>query len=115
MYYRLEKILPNNFIKKAYSLDIIGHFGYAWNKKNVLNVVDYLTQNDYIILGGDVYKINGKIILTTCDSWYYNIDNRISCVDNINFSKNAAINYINDFYCECGDEYCFSLVVDKIL
>ena len=59
MHYKIN--LPDNFPKElidtSKSLENIGVLELAWNKENSIKVIDFLNKNDYLILGGDVYKL----------------------------------------------------------
>ena len=76
MHYKIN--LPDNFPKElidtSKSLENIGVLELAWNKENSIKVIDFLNKNDYLILGGDVYKLIDENLNSTYDSWYFNKD-----------------------------------------
>ena len=65
----LEELILN-----ALDLRSVGINEFAWRYENVLEVIESLCDNNCIILGGDVYKIEDKdsFVSSTGDSWYYN-------------------------------------------
>ena len=105
-------ILPKKFIASSYSLQHLGINDAAWTYNDIGNVIEYLAQHNYIILVGDVYRLNGNVPESTYDSWYTNKTN----VDNvIAKAKSKAIDYINNYHLRNGDQYLYSLVFEKQL
>jgi hypothetical protein len=90
---------PNHLLIEYIDLNKIGFNELAWRAPKILDVIEYLYNNNYYILGGDVYTINkNKIEFSYC-GWHTNSgDSRID-------SKIKALNYIkklikidNNFY-----------------
>lgn len=103
-------ILPKNLIAHSYSLHHLGINNIGWTYNNINNVIEYLVEHNYIILGGDVYRLNGDIIKATYDSWYIDTTN----LDNIVLKgKTKAISYINNYQLQHGNHYLYSLVFEK--
>jgi len=49
--------IPSDIMKMAISLKSFGIDGYAWRARDALVVISYLSEQNAVILGGDVYKI----------------------------------------------------------
>lgn len=97
------KIILSNTI----DLKSIGINEYAWKSKYALQIINFLTSNHYIILGGDVYEEKNNLIDFTYDSWYYDGD------DDIEKSRKIAYNYITNYILENGNNSYFSIVFKK--
>jgi hypothetical protein len=54
-------LLPGNLIRNALNLQCIGIRELAWQYDFVFEVLKVLSDNNKIILGGDVYKIDVKV------------------------------------------------------
>ena len=104
-------ILPEKIVEKAYNLRSFGIVEFAWRYDSILEVINILRDNNYIILGGDVHKIEegGKIIPCIGDTWYHN---RASSPSDVNESYKKAVDYINMYHKRNGDGFCYSVVVD---
>ncbi|MBT9830305.1 Imm40 family immunity protein [Clostridium baratii] len=115
MHYKIN--LPDNFPKElidtSKSLENIGVLELAWNKENSIKVIDFLNKNDYLILGGDVYKLIDENLNSTYDSWYFNKDKFSSNREMINASMKTAKEYINKYSEMNGQEYYYSIVFIK--
>lgn len=106
--------LPDNFPKElidmSKSLKNIGVLELAWNKENSIKVIDFLNENNYLILGGDVYKAIDGELNSTYDSWYFNKDKSKSSQELLHESRNRAIEYINKYHEMNGQDYYYSIV-----
>lgn len=106
--------LPDNFPKEltdlAKSLEHIGISGMAWNLENSIKVIDFLNENNYLILGGDVYKLIDGELNSTYDSWYFDKDKSKSSQELLHESRNRAIEYINKYHEINGQDYYYSIV-----
>ena len=60
-----------------------------------------------MVLGGDVYELNGGEIIITYDSWSFSGSNFIK-----SFEK--ASEYINNYYKNNGDDFIYTLVAANI-
>jgi len=69
-----KKTLPLKMIELSISLKELGVENLAWKKEDALLVIQHLMEQEKIILGGDVYKIENKKIAHTCDSWFYQVN-----------------------------------------
>ena len=93
----MKKILTKELLKDAYHLESIGINEYAWKIDEVMQVIDYLKNNRFLILGGDVYGINNNTIQITGDSWYINKNDYESIEESFQASIVLAINYIKKY------------------
>ena len=59
-----------------------------------------------MVLGGDVYELNGDEIIITYDSWSFSGSNFIK-----SFEK--ASEYINNYYKNNGDNFIYTLIVSN--
>lgn len=106
--------LPKKFISCSKSLQQLGINNVAWNYHDVLNVIEYLVEHGYVILGGDVYNINGDILESTYDSWHTD-DASLDNQNLIAVAQARTIEYINNYHLRNGDQYLYSLVFEKQL
>lgn len=107
----MTNILPDRLIKNTLDLECIGIHEFAWEYKFALNAIKFLSDNNYIILGGDVYRINdqsGKIS-STGDSWYFN---KASDQSDVIESYKRARDYIEKYRNRNGEYFCYSIVFD---
>lgn len=102
---------PEKLIASAYSLEQLGINNVAWNYHDIMQVIDYLAQHDYIILGGDVYLMNVDKIESTYDSWYIN-KTSLSHTDFVRIAQGKSVDYINNYHVRNGNQYLYSLVVE---
>jgi hypothetical protein len=94
------------------SLKEIGLCEKAWQKDDAIQVVEYLYNNRYPILGGDVYEYEDieNSICSTYDSWYTNESDFKTAQEFLLKSKDIAINYIINYSNKNGNKYCYSIV-----
>ena len=91
--------IPSDMMKMAISLKSFGIDGGAWRARDALVVISYLSEQNAVILGGDVYKIMGNQIETAYAGWHY---------DPIT-TKNAREN-IRHFLERNGDNFIYAIV-----
>jgi hypothetical protein len=65
---KIPSHFPHNLLNKGLSLEGMGISELAWEKEDVLRVIEFLTDNTYAILGGDVYRKEGKEFISTYDN-----------------------------------------------
>ena len=106
----LPKHFPEVLINSAYSLNSIGIAGVVWMYEDVIKAIYSYTNKQYIILGGDVYRKEDDHFIPTPDGWYYNPKYNIWRED-VENSRNKAIEYIESYHTRNGDSYGYSLVV----
>lgn len=93
-------------VSEGISLTTIGINEYAWEYKNIIDIISILRKRKIPILGGDVYIIKNGKINTTFDSWYYDNISDTGYED----SYKKTIDYINIF--EAKEEtYVYSIVI----
>ncbi len=90
------------FLQKTISLEEkLGVRDLVWTYKDVIEVISFLKENGYIILGGDVLTMSKESIDYTYDNWHYDEeDSSKSC--------EYAMNYIQSY--PNKDRYIYCLV-----
>lgn len=102
--------LPESLLKVGISLESIGISELAWEYETALDVINFLEEKGFHILGGDVYSCKQNTVNSTCDSWYYE---ETSCNDFTENSKNKAIEYIIHYNNLNGNDYIYSIIFKK--
>ncbi len=101
-------ILPQELLNREIFLrDKIGVYEIGWKFDDVIKVLDIIKEKEMMVLGGDVYELNGGEIIITYDSWSFSGSNFIK-----SFEK--ASEYINNYYKNNGDNFIYTLVVANI-
>ena len=80
---------------------------YAWKYTDAVEVVNYLSQREYVLLGGDVLNSDFSY---TYDNWYYSYNHSISLEDNLKWSVLKAIEYVGWYNKKFGDGYYYIIV-----
>ena len=93
-------------INKGISLKLLGINEYAWDYKNITDIISLLREKKISILGGDVYIVKNVIINTTFDSWYFDTKSDADYED----SYKKAIDYINIFETK-EEKYIYSIII----
>jgi hypothetical protein len=103
--------LPTDLKDRAiWLLEKVGVKEYGWDRNDALLVLEYLLNNNRIILGGDVLEIvNGKL-MHVGDNWYYNNDDAKTKEENVTASYLKSNNYIIHYQTHNKGEYVFVLV-----
>lgn len=105
--------LPKKIVDSSFSLRELGINNVAWDYKHIFEVIEYLTQQNYVILGGDVYRIKEDTIEITSDSWY--TDDTSSYEEaSIEVAQARTTEYINKYHLRNGNQYLYSLVCRKV-
>jgi hypothetical protein len=111
-YKNIVNEIPIDLLKNSISLEELGIYELAWKRESAIKVIDNLFNNEYLILGGDVYSIKQEVNLTY-DNWF--IVHEGQDMDKFaTYTKQKAVKYINDYYNLNGDEFCYSIVSYKI-
>lgn len=111
--YGIESILlPEKFITSSHPLDNLHINNVAWTYKDILDIVEYLAEHDYVILGGDVYRFNGKSLESTYDSWYIQ-DTDFADKNAVLIAKKKSAEFITMYHNRNGSEFAYSLVLEK--
>lgn len=66
----IENIISSKKINKFYNLQELGVFDYAFPYYEAIEIIRYLKDKFYYILGGDAFKIERGKISYADDSWY---------------------------------------------
>jgi|AGTN01.3.fsa_nt_gi hypothetical protein len=109
----IPKGLPVELINSAVSLEHVGVNAVAWNYKNAVQVAFYLRTSGYVILGGDVYKMEHEKLIATCNDWYINKNDVGSNCNLIEESAKRTIEYIENFHKKFGEIYYYSFVYKR--
>ena len=103
------EFLPVRLLNSAHDLTNIGVREFAWEFSVALEVLRVAVLCGYLILGGDVYRLNRTTGLasSTGDSWY--ADQNTLSVGVIE-SAGVAERYIRMYHDRNGDGFIFSFV-----
>lgn len=112
--YNTLDVIPEELLILAKSLQHLGIVELAWDWDNVIKVIDILSESNYAILGGDVYKLNKGKLEAVYDNWYTNKDKGKPIEEFIELSRSRAISYINQYHLRNGNTYYFSIVAEKL-
>lgn len=94
MFNDIYKNIPQDIVKCAISLEIIGINEYAWKKNEIIKILEILRKERIAVLGGDVYRIVDNKIEFTYDSWYLNNDGDLDFVER---SLDKAFSYVQEY------------------
>ena len=98
-------ILPQALLNRGIFLrERIGVYEVGWEFDDIVKVLDIIKEKEMMVLGGDVYELNGGEIIITYDSWSFSGSNFIK-----SFEK--ASKYINNYYKNNGDNFIYTIVV----
>ena len=85
-------ILPQSLLSRGIFLrDKIGVYEIGWKFDDVIKVLDIIKEKEMMVLGGDIYGLNGEELIITYDSWSFAGSNFIK-----SFEK--AIEYIDNYH-----------------
>ncbi|OFF79393.1 hypothetical protein BJM37_06335 [Listeria monocytogenes] len=108
----IQKIIPKSTWSKKINLeDSVGASEVAWHYSDIVQVINILTRNGYIILGGDVYRLLNDSIEVTYDNWYINAE---KTEEGIRLSEEKAKDYLESYYERFGENFIYSIVYKKI-
>ncbi|EEO2581605.1 hypothetical protein G6R46_000183 [Listeria monocytogenes] len=108
----IQNIIPKSTWSKKINLeDSVGASEVAWHYSDIVQVINILTRNGYIILGGDVYQLVNDSIEVTYDNWYINAE---KTEEGIRFSEEKAKDYLESYYERFGENFIYSIVYKKI-
>ncbi|EAE1292737.1 hypothetical protein EP33_04425 [Listeria monocytogenes] len=108
----IQKIIPKSTWSKKINLeDSVGVNEVAWHYSDVVQVINILTRNGYIILGGDVYQLLNNSIEVTYDNWYFNAEDN---EEGIRLSEEKIKDYIESYYERFGENFIYYIVYKKI-
>ena len=79
----------------------------GWHLKDIDVVLEWLKEKNHVVLGGDILNKNKE---HTYDNWYYEYDNNISLLDNVEKGVAKAREYTSWYAKKFGFDY-FVVVV----
>ena len=85
----------------------ISSFELAWKINDIKSILQWISVNNKVVLGGDVLYSNTEY---TYDSWYYNIDDTHSFLVNAKNSIEKASEYISNYIAANGSDYYVVLI-----
>lgn len=98
-------ILPQELLNRGIFLrDKIVVYEIGWKFDDVIKALDIIKEKEMMVLGGDVYELNGGEIIITYDSWSFSGSNFIKSFEKAN-------KYINNYYKNNGDNFIYTTVV----
>lgn len=100
---------PQELINTAIDLRVFEIEEIAWEYEDAIKVAHYYAQNNYAILGGDVYGKERDQFIITYDNWYLN-QNGLPWEEYVEASRKRTITYIDNYHNRNGDEYCYAFV-----
>lgn len=112
--YGFPSDFPKFLMENAVDLKEVGVYNFAWKSKEAVEAIEFLADNGFIILGGDVFSLNNEDIESTGDSWYFENKNEREKAA-INKSKEKAVSYIKKYTNRNVDkEYIYSIVFEDL-
>jgi hypothetical protein len=115
----VENILPDGVplqVKESavWLKDKVGvnEWAFPYNEARIL--LNYLSENGNMILGGDVLKADSNSLSYNFDNWYYNQDKSKSKEENIKNSYLKAIMYLDTYNKKNGNSYLYVIVFKSI-
>ena len=94
-------IVPQDLLERGIRLrEEYGIYDIAWRFDDVMEVLKITRGKRMIILGGDVYRLNGNEPIITYDNWYTEEED-----DN---AFELAIEYITKYRARNGDDFAYS-------
>ena len=93
-------IVPQDLLERGIRLrEELGFYSIAWKFDDVMEVLKITRDKGMIILGGDVYRLNGNKPIITYDNWYTEEED-----DN---AFEVAIEYITKYRARNGDDFAY--------
>lgn len=92
------------------SLADLGINDCAFAYEDIKQVLDKLYENNFVILGGDVYHQEQGRLKLTGDSWHYNCKSIVPTQEEVRESRDKALSYISNYYALNGAAYIYSVV-----
>ena len=89
--------ISKSYLDKLINTDKLGASGYAFKRKDALNILNEDFLNGYHISGGDVLEINNNEIKFTYDSWSTEPIKNENRNDYITRCKNNSEKYISNY------------------
>lgn len=105
----------SDFLDKAVSLVSMGINEVCWSYDNVKDIIDYLSRNNCVILGGDILIKKNNEFTYTYDNWF--IEKKpYELYDEkyIERSRNESIKYIDEYVMANGKDFYFVVVYNEL-
>ncbi len=103
-------IIPNDIKQAGVCLEAqLGIKEWAWPYNEALKLVEYLTENCFVILGGDVIQRKNHKLEYESSNWYYNPKKCKNWSQNVDDSKSKALQYIRFFHLQNGDRFLYTI------
>lgn len=108
------KEIPDNLFNKSKSLTSLGVYSVCWSYADAIEVINFLYENNFAILGGDVISFSENKFKYTYDNW--SVDRKKLETDKMYLerSKNESLNYIEDYIYQKGTDFYFVVVYKKL-
>jgi len=95
-------IVPQDLLERGIRLrEKLGFYEIAWKFDDVMEVLKITRGKGMIILGGDVYRLNGNEPIITYDSW------SIKEGDDGDDAFELAVRYITKYRARNGDDFAY--------
>ena len=97
--HNLPKDIPDEYYSSIIRVDPEqNNKDIGWKYEHVLNVINYLCDKGYAILGGDVYKIDNDGIEFKGDNWHIDKISKDSDKAYVEKSRKKAIDYVTIYH-----------------
>ena len=96
-----------NYSQLPYSI-VTSNGQVVWRLSDLPLLMDYVKENKWIILGGDVLTCSGNY---TYDNWHYNPNCYLSLTQNVHQSVAVCLDYVTNYTDRNGSNFLFSLVL----
>ena len=104
---KIEHIFSNY----GHSLSEVGVEGFGLDKNHALILCDFLHLSHFLILGGDVYKINEGEIEITYDNWFINRKKEDSYEEYLNRTYEYSKYFIEN-YADSNSNAIFNIIYE---
>ena len=102
--------LPTKLLESGIFLISVGVASIAWKFEQAIEVIEYLHNHGYTILGGDVYAYDRSSIKSTYDNWCHN---ESETEHDREAGRKKAIDYITKYQLRNGDNYIYDIVFSR--
>ncbi|WP_308698858.1 Imm40 family immunity protein [uncultured Thomasclavelia sp.] len=105
----------SDYLDKAVSLVSMGINEVCWSYEDVKDIVDYLSKNNCVILGGDILIKKNNEFIYTYDNWFVAKNPYEPCDKKyIERSRDESIKYIDEYVMANGKEFYFVVVYKEL-
>jgi len=90
-----------------------GSLDVAWAPGDIFPVINWLRNQNVLILGGDVIRRRENLIDYCGDNWYFESSQATEKLDEqVDAAADKAESYIRNYVAKNGPSFLFSLVVE---